>query len=139
MAVTSITEHFDDILEEIAKGGSVKKSCDSRHISEQTFYNYLKTKAEHQERYNIARERRGESAISRIEEELDKLDAGLTDPAKARVKIDTLKWFACKFYPKMYGDKQEITHTGSVSVMPTIKINGKAFELNVGEEVKKND
>ena len=135
MAVTTIEEHFDEILEEIAKGGSVRKSCDSRRISEQTFYNYLKTKDEHQEKYNIARERRGESAISRIEEELEKLNAGISDPARARVVIDTLKWFACKFYPKMYGDKQEITHTGSVSVMPSIKIKGKDLDFEIGEKL----
>lgn len=137
MAVTSIDEHFDDILEEIARGGSVRKSCDSRRISEQTFYNFLKTKTEHQEKYDIARERRGESAISRIEEELEKLDAGLSEPAKAKVKIDTLKWFACKFYPKMYGEKQEITHTGSVNILPTVKINGKDLNIKVGDDVGK--
>ena len=35
--------------------------------------------------------------------------AASTSAPTARVLIDTEKWKACKFYPKMYGDRQELT------------------------------
>ena len=128
-------EEFESMLEEIEQGASVKKVCDKRKIAQHSFYDYIESDEELKKKYIYAREKRGESAIDKIEEELEKLNAGISDPAKARVVIDTYKWLACKFYPKMYGDKQEITHTGSVSVMPSIKIKGKDLDFEIGEKI----
>ena len=36
-----------------------------------------------------------------------KLEAGEIDSATANVLINTEKWKASKFYPKMYGDRQQ--------------------------------
>ena len=47
--------------------------------------------------------------IDKIEEFQQQLLLKEIDPATARVLIDTEKWKACKFYPKMYGDKQEVS------------------------------
>jgi hypothetical protein len=40
---------------------------------------------------------------------------GKYDPSTARVLIDTLKWKAAKYYPKMYGDKVQQEHSGEVT------------------------
>lgn len=131
----TIAEHFKDILEDISLGDSVDKACRKRKISKTTFFNYIDTDDSLKNQYTLATQRRGESAVDRIEQELENLDLETTDPAKARIKIDTLKWLACKFYPKMYGDKQEVQHTGSVTLMPTVKVNGKDLDLNIGDDV----
>lgn len=31
--------------------------------------------------------------------------------ARDRLKVDTIKWIACKLMPKVYGDKQQIEHS----------------------------
>lgn len=132
----TIAENFKDILEDISLGDSVDKACRKRKISKTTFFNYIDTDEKLKNQYTLATQRRGESAVDRIEQELEKLDLETTDPAKARIKIDTLKWLACKFYPKMYGDKvdQNIHHSGSVT-MPVIELNGAELTFNIGDDV----
>lgn len=131
----TIAEHFEDILADIADGDSVLKACSKRKISKKTFWKYINSAEELRNQYTQATLLRGESAIDRIEEELEKLDNGVSDAGKARVKIDTLKWLACKFYPKQYGEKQEVEHSGTVSLMPSVKIGSKNLELNIGDDV----
>ena len=132
----TIAENFKDILEDISLGDSVDKACRKRKISKTTFFNYIDTDEKLKNQYTLATQRRGESAVDRIEQELEKLDLETTDPAKARIKIDTLKWLACKFYPKMYGDKvdQNVHHSGSVT-MPVIELNGAELTFNIGDDV----
>jgi hypothetical protein len=36
-----------------------------------------------------------------------------------RLQVDARKWIAAKLKPKKYGDKQEIEHSGNVSVIAT--------------------
>jgi hypothetical protein len=33
---------------------------------------------------------------------------------RSRLRVDTRKWFASKVFPKRYGDKQEIEHSGKI-------------------------
>lgn len=122
----TIAEHFKDILEDISLGDSVDKACRKRKISKTTFFNYIDTDDSLKNQYTLATQRRGESAVDRIEQELENLDLETTDPAKARIKIDTLKWLACKFYPKMYGDKQEIDHNVTVKTALVEFVDGKS-------------
>lgn len=112
-----IDKVFNDILDLIAEGKSVLKACQEFKVSKQSFYDYMETDKSLKDRYTIATQLRGDSAIDRIEEELNNLDMGIADPAKARVKIDTLKWFACKFYPKMYGEKLQQEHSGEITLL----------------------
>ena len=37
------------------------------------------------------------------------------DPASANVLIQTLKWKAAKYYPKMFGDKVQNEHSGEIT------------------------
>lgn len=109
---------FDDI----ASGLSIKKACDKQGVSKQTFYDKLEAHPELKDQYTRSREIRGEAFTESIEEDLDKLSRSEIDPATARVLIDTKKWFASKFYPKMYGEKQSVEVTGAngVSLIPPV-------------------
>ena len=42
------------------------------------------------------------------------------DVLRARLKVDTLKWYISKIAPKKYGDKQTIEHTGEVALADRI-------------------
>jgi hypothetical protein len=37
------------------------------------------------------------------------------DPARDRLRVDTRKWLLSKALPKIYGDKQQIEHSGSLN------------------------
>ncbi len=38
-----------------------------------------------------------------------------------RLKIDARKWYLSKVLPKVYGDKQQIEHSGSISLAETLR------------------
>jgi hypothetical protein len=42
-------------------------------------------------------------------------DAKDGDPARDRLRVDTRKWLLSKALPKIYGDKQQIEHSGMLS------------------------
>ena len=42
-------------------------------------------------------------------------DAKDGDPARDRLRVDTRKWLISKALPKIYGDKQQIEHSGTLS------------------------
>jgi hypothetical protein len=130
-----IQDNFEDIINDVANGMSVVKACKDRHISTQSFYDYIETDEKLKETYTRAREDRGDTCTDKIEEYQRKLEHGEIDAQTARVLIDTEKWKAGKFNQRMYGDKQEITHAGSIVVMPTVKVNGKDFKMDIGEDV----
>ena len=113
-------------FEDIASGMSIKKACDKQGVSNKTFYDKLDECPELKNDYARCKERRGEAFSDSIEEDLDKLSRREIDPATARVLIDTKKWFASKFYPKMYGEKQSVEVTGanggSISVTQELDI-----------------
>ena len=54
---------------------------------------------------------KAESKEAEIEDYKEKLLSGEIDPATARVLIDTSKWQAAKFYPKMFGDNKAVDVT----------------------------
>ena len=109
-------------FQDIADGMSVLKACQKQKVSQQSFYDKLEQQPELKDDYIRARERRGESFTQSIEDDLERLQNKEIDPATARVLIDTKKWFASKFYPKMYGEKQSVEVTGAngVSLIPPV-------------------
>lgn len=127
--------YFNDILEDIRNGSSLRKACRDRGMSRNTFTDYITTDESLESQYAMAVEERGDACLDEINDVAVKLKDNLIEPAAARVLIDTEKWKAAKFYPKMYGDKQTVVHAGGVTVMPTILKDGKEFNVKVGDDV----
>lgn len=124
--------NIDKVLEDVSLGKSVFKACKEQGCSADSFYKLLKSDNDIKDKYTRAREDRGDSCLDKIEEIEKKLENKEIDAQSARVIIDTEKWKACKFYPKMYGDKVEQHITGSVSIMPSVEIDGEELNFNVG-------
>lgn len=80
-------------------------------IGNSKFYEVVSGDAELRDKYARAKEARTETFIDRIEAIEDLVSAGNIDPAAAKVIIDAEKWKAAKFYPKMFGDKQQVDMT----------------------------
>lgn len=55
-----------------------------------------------------------QAQVEKLEQAIDDMRDGTYDPKAARVEIDARKWFASKFLPKRYGDKQQVEHSGNV-------------------------
>lgn len=132
-----IDDLLEDILNDVAyENKSIVKACRDRKVSPQTFWELKEKDDRIKEQYTLATQFRAEGCVDEIEKTQRDLRNGIIDAPTARVLIDTEKWKACKFYPKMYGDKvdQNIHHSGSVT-MPVIELNGAELTFNIGDDV----
>jgi hypothetical protein len=90
----------------------------SRHIID----NWEEENPEFRTMYARAKTRRGEYYAEKINQVRDDVEKGKLGASEGRVIIDTLKWQAAKFYPKMFNDKQEVDVTSGGQ---PIQMNGQ--------------
>ena len=77
-----------------------------------TFPTWCRWKREHDELFNLytrSIQDKSEMVIFEINQTMSDLKSNLIDASQARVLIDTYKWLASKYYPKMFGDKLDLT------------------------------
>lgn len=103
-----------EICNRITEGESIKPllRSDLKYPDYVTFCQWRRENQELSTMYAHARENKAEDVLESIDEILLKLQAGTIDPSAGRVILDTLKWKAAKFYPKMYGEKLDLTTDG---------------------------
>ena len=73
-----------------------------------TVFLWLAKHPEFSDQYGKAREAQADA----LSDECLDIAASEPDVARARLMIDTRKWFASKMKPKKYGDRQAIEHAG---------------------------
>ncbi len=112
------------ICEQVAEGFNIKTILKS----DQTFPDFstwCRWKRENEELRNLyvnAVQDKSESVIEEIDHVYDMLKSGDIEPSAANVLIQTNKWLASKFYPKMYGDKIDHTTGGEKLNSPILKV-----------------
>lgn len=119
-------EKFDYIILEIERGSSLRQAIKGLKLSTATFYQMLEAEEVKKKRYARACEERAEAMFDEIIEISDNSNADLTIGEKgnliidgeavqrSRLKIDARKWALSKMFPKKYGDKLDVDHTGEV-------------------------
>ncbi len=120
------------VIADFEKGMSITKACQIQKVSTASFYKIVDNNEELKNELAHARENRGDLCLDVIETIQQKLADGKIDANTARVLIDTEKWKATKFYPRLYGDKSEQNITTTVNILPSVKINGKEKDFDVG-------
>jgi hypothetical protein len=121
-----LTEYnFDlcvEICDRIANGENIKRILESKD-NYPSFPTWCKWKRENAELLNLyvnSIQDKGESVDAQIDEIWQGCKEGLYDASIANVLIQTLKWKASKYYPKMFGDKTDITSGGDkIQTLPT--------------------
>lgn len=101
------------ICDEVREGGHIKQILKKRR-KYPSFGTWCKWKRENIELLNLyisANQDKTETIIEKIIELERKVEAGDVDAKTGRLLIDTLKWKAGKFYPKMYGTKASLDIT----------------------------
>ena len=98
-----------EICKEVADGLNIKKVLASKK-EYPDFSTWCRWKREHDELNNLYVRSINDKAES-IDDEIDNImaevRAGELDFVAGRLLIDTLKWKAAKYYPKMFGEKIE--------------------------------
>jgi hypothetical protein len=113
-----------EICDEVANGANIKNVLNSRK-EYPDFSTWCRWKRENDELYNLyvrSIQDKAESVDAQMDEIWDGCKSGLYDPATARLLIDTLKWKAGKYYPKMFGDKIDHTTDGE-KIQSTVIVN----------------
>ena len=110
----------EEICDKIADGMHIMDVLNSdkkRYPSWPTFRRWKQNHDELQTLYTRSIQDKTEMITFEIVSIMNDVKNGVIGPAEGRLLIDTLKWFAAKFYPKMYGDK--IDHTTDGEKLPT--------------------
>lgn len=106
---------FTQICEGLANGRSLRSICtasDMPHAG--TVCRWLAEDTDGKLREQYARARDAQADV--MADEILMIADTEEDPQKARVRIDARKWLAGKMKPKVYGDKQQVEHTGGVNI-----------------------
>ena len=102
----------------ISEGNSLRSICEKKSMpSCSTIFLWLTKHSEFSEQYARAREEQADA----ISDECLFIAETEPDIARARLMIDTRKWFASKMKPRKYGDRQMLEHTDRVTT-PVEKI-----------------
>lgn len=122
----------DKICAKLADGQSMRTVCRGDDMpSTVTVFSWLRTKPDFLKQYVRAKQ---EAADALVEEMLDIADDGTNDwmernteegeatgwrvngehIQRSRVRIDTRKWLASKLKPKIYGESQHHSHSGTI-------------------------
>jgi len=114
-----------EICDEVANGFNIKAVLSSKS-SYPDFSTWCRWKRNNPELYNLYVNAIQDKAES-VDEEIDLIMAeargGGMEPAMANVLIQTLKWKAAKYYPKMFGDKVQTEHSGEIKGLASINLS----------------
>ena len=100
-----------EVCSKVAEGLNIKTvlSSDERYPTFQTWCNWKRSNKELFDLYVNSIQDKSESVDEHIDRIMDLLQKGLMEPSVGNVIIQTLKWKAAKYYPKMFGDKVDLT------------------------------
>lgn len=123
----------EKILRRIASGESLRAVCKDKEAGmpdTSTVFDWIHKDPEFANQYARARELQSDALVDEI---LEIADDGSNDTyttvdddgnvvervnhdhiARSKLRVDARKWYASKVYPKRYGDRQEIEHTGKI-------------------------
>lgn len=118
-----------EVCDRVREGESIKKVLRSKK-KYPSFPTWCKWKRENPEllnQYINSIQDKSDSVLDEIDEIQLELRSGKIDPSTANVLIQTLKWKAAKFYPKMFGDNKQIdlTSQGESIAPPKIQFKDK--------------
>jgi hypothetical protein len=99
----------DEICEELANGRSLRSICSSQSMpTTRTVYSWLDNDPDFLRQYAHARERQAHYFADSVHE----IAQFEEDPARARLRIDAIKWHTEKLMPKVYGPRSHHTLAG---------------------------
>ena len=124
-------EIVKDVCLLVEDGQNIKKALSSnkKYPSFNTWCRWKRENDSVRNLYVNAIQDKSESVIEEIDEISSELRRGELEPSVANVLIQTLKWKAAKFYPKMFGDNKQIDLNVEDKRMTPEERNKKIQEL----------
>jgi hypothetical protein len=98
---------WEDFFSQIESGETLHGFALEHGMSDQVLRVRLRSGDLH-ERFIEAHQGRAVYHAQSIESMIDRLESGGVESDVARVSIDARKWLATKYYPRMFGERQEV-------------------------------
>lgn len=115
-------EIAQDILCRLMDGQSLRKICqDDAMPARSTVHLWLANDEAFSDRYARARDAQADTLADEILDISDGENAA-ADPQRDRLRVDARKWLAGKLRPKVYGDKQQVEHSGGVTLSQALDV-----------------
>jgi|SRR6185369_12277905 len=95
-------------------GMAERPACEQVGINRATF-RAAALKVNAADHYASACEGIAKSQVDLIEALITEMREGSVDPSVGRLELDARKWIASKLFPRQWGDKQQIEHTGHIA------------------------
>lgn len=113
------------ICDQVADGENIISVLkESSYPSWSTFRRWKNENEELRTLYVNSQQDKGIALENEIDDVMISLKDGEIEASAANVLIQTLKWKMAKFYPKMFGDKIDVTSGGDkITAPPAISIN----------------
>lgn len=114
-------ELCQEICDKVADGESIKHvlKSDDKYPTFQTWCNWKRANKELFDLYINALQDKAEFYIDEMHEVYNKLKKGEISASDANVLLQQNKWITSKFYPKMFGNKTDITSNGETINLPS--------------------
>ena len=125
-----------EICDRVALGEHIKAILDSSDRFPD-YSTWCRWKREHVELYDLytkAIQDKAEMVTFEINQTMQDMRDGVIEAPVGRILIDTLKWYASKFYPRMFGDKVDVTTDGekiNQAAAINLAIDGKVVDLSL--------
>ena len=129
-------EMCKEICKRVAMGEHIKAVLDSSdsYPDYSTWCNWKRDNQELFDLYTKAIQDKAEMVTFEINQTMQDMRDGVVEAPVGRILIDTLKWYASKFYPRMFGDKVDVTTDGDkINQAATINValDGKVLDLGL--------
>jgi hypothetical protein len=104
-----------EICEEVAEGKNIMTILEEneRFPSWSTFRRWKRDNEELRTLYINSQQDKAEALEKEMDDYRNMLLLKEIDPATYNTLVQTLKWKMAKFYPKVFGDKQQIDHSNT--------------------------
>jgi hypothetical protein len=129
-----------EICNEVAEGKNVIATLKSnnKYPSWSTFRRWKNENSELQTLYTRGIQDKAEMVDFEIDSIMADVKSKAIDTYVGRLLIDTLKWKAAKYYPKMFGDSSKVVHEGGINVTNKQEYSDFSTEdLKAIEEISK--
>lgn len=120
----------EKVLTLITEGKSLHTICRDPSMPDRTtIHNWIKRDPNFAQRYDEAREERGNFYGEKVAELAMAVLAGKVDYNIGRVAGDLFKWTAARMSPKNFGDRMELSHKAEDSFVDALKgVQAKVIE-----------
>lgn len=124
------------VIDAIYQGASMTQQLEVEGLQPRVFFNQLELSEALEHDYTKAQQYKSELMVDQIIDIADDIEL---DPMRARVRIDTRKWYASKMRPMKYGERVDVNvhHTVNINAALT-EARSRAFPVGHAQ-IKKID